>query len=60
MRKFNEYDFVKFDFVKDVLLFGKREAYFIRLGVFTWLAIIGFVTLLIITSVLIYQYIQLL
>lgn len=48
------------NFVKDCLLFGKREAYFIRLGVFTWLAIIAFAGLLVITSVLIYQYIQLL
>lgn len=57
MKKINPYDFVKFNFIKDVLLFGNRE--FIMYGVLTWVALIGFFTMLIITSVLIYQYIQL-
>lgn len=47
------------NFVKDCLLFGKREAFFVRLGVLTWLCITIFFGVLIITSVLIYQYIQL-
>jgi len=59
MKPINPYNFVNFNFIKDVLLFGKREAYFIRLGVFTWIAIIVFVAMLAGTSVLIYQYINL-
>ena len=54
MKQINPYDFVKFNFIKDVLLFGNRE--FTMYGVFTWLAIICFFGMLIITSVLIYQY----
>lgn len=57
MRKINPYDFVKFNFIKDVLLFGNRE--FTMYGMLTWVALIGFFSMLIITSVLIYQYIQL-
>jgi hypothetical protein len=44
------------NFIKHCLQFKKREPFFIYLGIFTWLAIIAFVALLIITSVLIYQY----
>ena len=37
MRKnINPYDFVKFNFVKDCLFFGKKERFFIVLGVSTW------------------------
>jgi hypothetical protein len=42
MRKFNEYDFVKFNFIKDCLLFGKKERFFIVLGVCTWLFLVLF------------------
>ena len=38
--KINPYNFMKFSFVKDVLFFGKKERFFIVLGVSTWLILI--------------------
>jgi hypothetical protein len=45
-KKINPYDFVGFQFTKDCLLFGKKEMFFITLGIITWICIIGIVTVL--------------
>lgn len=48
---------MKFDFVKDCLLFGKRQ--FIVLGVITWLAIVCMLIDTVWTCILINQYLNL-
>lgn len=45
-KKINPYDFVGFQFTKDCLLFGKKEKFFIRLGIVSWICILGIAALL--------------
>lgn len=40
MKEINPYDFVKFSFIKDCLFFGKKERFFIVLGISTWTILI--------------------
>jgi hypothetical protein len=40
-------------FVKDCLLFGKREWFFIRLGIATWICICGMIATPIVITILI-------
>lgn len=44
---------IKFRFVKDCLLFGKKERFFVLLGVGTWFCICGLIATPIIITILI-------
>lgn len=53
--RINPYNFMKFNFVKDCLLFGIKERFYIVLGLLTWLCIIGIVAIPTFLTIIIYK-----